>query len=66
LYFRKIQWGVLEVSQIENVMKLTGSLMQLWVVNTTKISNEKLKMMKDVQYILLIMPSVSTCIYEDN
>jgi hypothetical protein len=66
LYFRKFQWGVLEVLQIENMMKLTGSFMQLWVVNTKKVSNEKMKMIKDVQCILLIMPSISTCIYEDN
>ena len=58
-----VQWGVLEVSQIENMMKLTGSCMQLWVVNTTKVSNETMKMIKDVQCILLIMPSVNTRIY---
>lgn len=40
--------------------------MQLWVVNTTKVSNEIMIMIKDVQCILLIMPSISTCIYEDN
>jgi len=40
--------------------------MQLWVVNTTKVSNETMKIFRDVQCVLLIMPSMSTCINEDN
>lgn len=48
------------------MMKLTGSFMQLWVVNTAKVSNETMKMIKDVQCVVLIMPSMSTCINEDN